>query len=75
MVLQRDKPIRIWGRAEADNAVTVSFAGNSRTVTADSEGKWEVALAPMPAQSSGQALTVKSAEETLVFEDVLVGDV
>ena len=75
MVLQRDKPIRIWGRAEADNAITVSFAGNSRTATADSEGKWEVALAPMPAQSSGQALTVKSAEETLVFEDVLVGDV
>jgi len=75
MVLQRNQPVRIWGWAGAGNSVTVSFAGNSHTVISDSEGKWEVALATMPAQSTGQTLTVKSADEILLFEDVLVGDV
>ncbi|HCQ39821.1 MAG TPA: sialate O-acetylesterase, partial [Verrucomicrobiales bacterium] len=75
MVLQRDKPIRIWGWAGAESPVTVSFAGKSETVIPDSKGKWEVALAAMSAQSSGQALTVRRKEEALVFKDVLVGDV
>ncbi len=75
MVLQRDKPIRIWGWAGAESPVTVSFVGKSETVIPDSKGKWEVALAAMSAQSSGQALTVRSKEEALAFKDVLVGDV
>ena len=40
MVLQREKPVAVWGWADAGEAVTVAFAGQSKTVTADAEGKW-----------------------------------
>ena len=29
MVLQRDKPVRVWGKAAAGEAVTVAFAGRT----------------------------------------------
>ena len=75
MVLQRDKPLRIWGWAGAECPVVVSFAGQSQSTAADRDGKWEVLLQALPAHSSGQAFTVKSREEVLSFKDVLVGDV
>ncbi len=34
MVLQRDKPIRIWGWAAPSETVTVSFAGRTQTAKA-----------------------------------------
>ncbi len=34
MVLQRDKPIRVWGWAEPGEAVTVSFGGQQQAATA-----------------------------------------
>ena len=65
MVLQRDKPIRIWGWAGAECPVVVSFAGQSQSTAADRDGKWEVLLQALPAHSSGQAFTVKSRDELL----------
>ena len=38
MVLQRDKPIRIWGWAGAECPVVVSFAGQSQATAADRDG-------------------------------------
>ena len=47
MVLQRDAPVRIWGRADAGEAVTVSFRGQKSSATADSAGKWKIYLKPV----------------------------
>jgi sialate O-acetylesterase len=74
MVLQRDKPIQLWGRTSGESQVTVSFAGQEASTQAR-DGRWKISLAPLPAEAKGQALTVTSGSETVEFKDVLIGDV
>jgi len=75
MVLQRDKPLNIWGWAQPGEAVTVSFAGQEVLAKAAADRSWTVTLKPMPANSTPQTLTVKAAGKTLTLENILVGDV
>ncbi len=75
MVLQRDKPITIWGWAAAGEKVTVSFGGKSVEASADSKRAWEVTLPAVPANAEAQTLTVKSKSGSLTLENILVGDV
>jgi hypothetical protein len=51
-VLQRDKPVPVWGRTEAGGKVIITFAGQTKTATADARGRWQVKLDPMPATAS-----------------------
>lgn len=74
MVLQRDRPVPIWGTAAAGEKVTVSFAGQTKEATADGAGAWMVKLDALPASKEPRSLTVKGAN-TLSVEDVLVGEV
>ncbi len=73
-VLQRDKPVPVWGTAEAGENVEVSFAGQRVSTVADADGKWSVELAAMPAEPAGRPLTV-TGRNTLTLADILVGDV
>jgi sialate O-acetylesterase len=73
-VLQRDKPLPVWGWAEPGEKVTVQFGGQSAEATANMDGKWAVKLAPMKANSTAQELVV-TGKNTLRLRDVLVGDV
>lgn len=75
MVLQRDKPLKIWGWAAAGEGVTVSCAGQQVSATAAADRSWQVTLKPMPATSAPQTMTVKGATGTLTLENILVGDV
>jgi sialate O-acetylesterase len=70
MMFQRSIPIKVFGQANAGESVTVTLAGNTQTVTANSSGKW---IATLPALSAGgpHTLTINN----LTFTDVLVGDV
>lgn len=74
MVLQRDKPVAVWGQTLPNTAVSVSIDSTVVNGTSDSSGDWELEL---PAMSAGgpYTLEVTSASETLTVEDVLVGDV
>ena len=74
-VLQRDKPVSVWGKASAGAEVTVSFRGQEAAATADANGVWIAKLAPMPASKEGKTLTVKDASGTVEIDDVLVGEV
>jgi sialate O-acetylesterase len=47
MVLQRDKPIRIWGWAEPGEKVTVTFGEKTQSSTAAADRSWK---AELPAQ-------------------------
>ena len=40
MVLQCDKPVRIWGTAEPSETVAIDFNGTSVSATCDNEGRW-----------------------------------
>jgi sialate O-acetylesterase len=73
-VLQRDKPIVVWGWAEPGEEVAVSFADASAEAVADANGEWQVSLPSLPASKEGRAMTVKGQNE-IVLEDLLVGDV
>ncbi len=75
MVIQRDKPIHIWGWAAPEEKVTVSFAGQTAETTATADRSWTVTLDALPANSAAQELAIKGADETLKLENVVVGDV
>ncbi len=74
MVLQRDKPVSIWGKATAGERVMVSFDKQQKTTVASSEGKWQVQLDAMPANANPSTLTVKGTT-TVELTNILVGDI
>src|SRR3982751_5494662 len=49
MVLQRQKPIPIWGWANSNENVSVALAGQTKNASTDANGKWMVEFAPMEA--------------------------
>ena len=73
-VLQRDRPIPVWGTAGAGEAVTVTFARQTVTTRAAADGRWRVALRPLAAGGS-HTLTVRAGQATQVVRDVQMGDV
>ena len=76
-VLQRDKTVTIWGWADPNEPITVKFASQSKPVTADASGRWQVRLDPMPASAEGRELVVESTldHQKASITDVVVGDV
>lgn len=75
MVLQREQPIRIWGRAAKGESVTVRFAGAEVSTKADRSGRWEVALPAMEADATPREMTVSGRDGERRFSNVVVGDV
>lgn len=74
MVLQREKPVPVWGTAEPGAKVTVEFAGQKKQTVVGADGKWRVDLDPLKASDESRELVV-SAGSTVRFTDVLVGEV
>ncbi len=74
MVLQQQHKIRIWGWADAGEAVSVTLGSNRETAKANATGRWQVELAPMLASKVPTTITVKG-NNTLEIKDVLVGEV
>jgi len=78
MVLQRDRPVPVWGWAARGEVVTVTFADQTRRATADAQGRWRVTLDPLKADSSARELvaaTDAATPQRVTFKDVLVGEV
>ena len=75
MVLQRDRPITIWGWAGAEEALTLTFAGKTLETTAGEDKTWKVTFSALPATATPQTLTVQGADNSLTLENILVGDV
>ena len=73
-VLQRDKPVAVWGRAGAGETVAVTFLGRRVTTTAGSDNRWILFLPPLAANASGSDLVVQG-KNTLAIHDVVVGEV
>ena len=61
-VLQRDRPINVYGRAAAGEEVTVSLASASANAKADAKGAWSLTLPAMPA-GGPHTLTARAALE------------
>ena len=75
MVLQRGKPVKVWGWAGPGEAVTVTFGPRKATATAGQDGKWQLELAPMEGGVKPRELIAKGKASSVTCTDVLVGDV
>jgi len=74
MVLQRDRPVPVWGWAAPGEQVSVTFRGITYAATVpDTSGRWQATLPATPA-GGPYTLTVKG-QNTLTVTDVLLGDV
>ncbi|MFY7827648.1 MAG: sialate O-acetylesterase [Flectobacillus sp.] len=74
MVLQRQKPIPVWGWAKPNESVVLTLAGQKQTTQANQEGKWMVKFSPLEA-GGPFTLEVQGGGEKIAFNDVLIGDV
>lgn len=76
MVLQRQRPIRLSGRATPGQYVTLSFDGKERCIAAGPDGEWQ---AEFPAMEAGGpcTLTLSGAPGVppITLEDILIGEV
>jgi sialate O-acetylesterase len=73
MVLQRNKPIHIWGWAAAGEKVTVKFHDQQKTTKADKAGKWEVMLSP---EEGGVISSLQiQGKNNITLNNVAVGEV
>ncbi len=76
MVLQRDKKVAVWGKADAGADVTVAFAGATVQATADANGAWRVDLPAMKADATPREMTIFSSKgDKLVYTNAVVGEV
>jgi len=72
-VLQRDRPVPVWGWADPDEVVTVTIDKEQHKTTATAAGKWQVKLSPRPA-GGPYTLTI-AGKNTIALADVLFGEV
>ena len=85
MVVQRGKPIPVWGWGTPGDRVTVTLGGRKATATVAADGTWRVRLAALPAGGphelavmarwKGSSSAAGPAFLRRSLTDVLVGDV
>ena len=76
-VLQRDMTVPVWGWSAPGDTLTVEFAGQKKSATADADGKWVVELDPMAASFEPRTMTVTSSigNRQSAVGNILVGEV
>ena len=73
MVLQRNKPIPVWGWADANEKITVQFNRQIKSVKADKSGRWMIKLDNESA--GGPYQLIVKGKNAITISDVLVGEV
>jgi len=74
-VVQRDRPLTIWGSAAPGEQVSVVFAGTTRSARADRSGQWRVELPAQPAGGPHRLVATGTNGQADSADDILVGDV
>lgn len=74
MVIQRDQPVRIWGRADAGEKISVTLNEETQSATADDSGHWRVELKAQVADGKPRQIRIVG-NNTIMLDDVLVGEV
>lgn len=74
MVVQRDRPVPVWGKAAAGENVEVTFGEQKRTTFANKKGDWRVIFDAVKAGGPFM-MEIKAGNEKLTFGNILAGDV
>jgi sialate O-acetylesterase len=73
MVLQRHKPVKIWGTYSSRRSFEIEFLGEKRKVKTDEYGNWKVEF---PAKEAGGPYEMKFLSDTVFsFKNIMIGDV
>jgi sialate O-acetylesterase len=75
MVLQRDKPIKVWGEVLPNLPVAISIDGQTYNTQCDANGKFSTIIPAKSASANTYILTVAANNETLTYKNVVMGDV
>ncbi|MCC8045576.1 MAG: sialate O-acetylesterase [Clostridiales bacterium] len=74
MILQRNKPVPVWGTHTKGAVVTAEIQGQCAETTVDDNGDWQLVLPALSASESEQ-LIIRSGDEQFICRDVAVGEV
>ena len=74
MVLQRDREVPIWGKADPGEIVIVRFAGQTKKAIADKDGNWRVNLSLMRANTTPASMFI-AGKNPIELKNILVGEV
>jgi len=74
MVLQQGQPVPVWGWADANERVTVEFAGQKKEAVAKADGTWALKLDPLKASAQPAVFKV-TASNAIELQNVVVGEV
>lgn len=74
MVLQRDRPIHIWGWGTPGENVQVSLGNQTAQAQVAEDGRWGCDFKSLPVSTQAIELKVTASNEVLI-KDILIGDV
>ena len=73
MVLQHDKPLKLWGWASPNEAISLQFDKKKYKTQTDASGNWVI---PLPPQKAGGPFDfILKGKNDIKISDVLFGDV
>jgi sialate O-acetylesterase len=74
-ILQREKPIPVWGRAQPGEKLTITYREQTLNTTVDAAGRWIAYFEAMPGSTEPADLVVTGKDTSVSITDVLVGEV
>ena len=75
MVLQREVPVAVWGKAAPGKVVEVKLGSTLRKTVAAKDSVWKVHLPKRPATRQPQSLIISSGDTAVQFQNILIGDI
>ena len=63
MVLQRERPAAIWGKATPGAEIKITFKDQSATTQTGADGKWRTQIQTGPADATGATLTITTGTD------------
>ncbi len=75
MLLQRDKPICVWGKAIPGKTVKVSLANETKSTKVNPDSSWRIYLTAQKASASPQNVTISSGADKILLKNILIGDI
>lgn len=74
MVIQRDKPVRIWGTGRPGDVVSIDIQGRHSETIVRECGHWECTISPLSV-SANETMVIRDSRESVTFSDIAVGEV
>ena len=74
-VIQRDEPVKIWGKATTGKTVTVTLDDKDYIAVSDENGDWSVTADAITTAGNPYTMTISTGAETVSYDNILAGDV